>query len=92
MEFLKKKEEIGISKHSYEEICKECNGKGVLSYWSNYGFNYHEICGKCKGRGKIDWIEKIIGLKPFKVETFYKLRKKYDFLYDSNIEEVNKWV
>lgn len=43
----------------YEKICPFCNGAGIIpravtELW---------LCLKCNGRGKIDWIDKIKGIK-----------------------------
>lgn len=38
-----------------EELCPVCEGEGFFTVgW----------CTKCQGKGKLDWVEKIVGVKP----------------------------
>jgi len=55
-----------------EEICDKCHGEGTRIIEIKVGFN-SEIrkvyCSKCRGTKKIDWIEKVVGVK--EKEIFY---------------------
>lgn len=38
-----------------EELCDICNGVGRFPVGR---------CWKCQGKGKLDWVEKVVGVKP----------------------------
>ena len=51
-------------REEYEELCPQCNGKGIKDCWYPIGGFIRKglepsTCEVCKGRGKIDWIDKI---------------------------------
>ena len=43
-----------------EDFCPKCEGMGAKTEIGFYP------CHKCLGKGKLDWIEKIMGVKPLK--------------------------
>jgi len=46
----------------YEEICPECKrGYSVIDE-----LDYCFRCARCRGRGKIDWVDKIMGVRKVK--------------------------
>ena len=52
--------EIVILKEG-EEICRLCNGYGVVP--SSVLKNRKTLCEQCKGHGKVDWVERAVGKK-----------------------------
>jgi len=47
-----------------EEICKNCRGSGVKPFPGSLTNTKIVLrCSVCDGNGKIDWIEKVVGVK-----------------------------
>jgi hypothetical protein len=49
-----------------DKICDECNGTGyIIAEKRTDGGTIAAICRVCDGDGKFDWVEIIVGKKPF---------------------------
>ena len=50
-----------------EKFCKLCGGEGMVKPKRDYTFKKTDllVCNKCLGTGQLDWIEKVVGKKPF---------------------------
>jgi len=50
-----------------EKFCKSCRGAGMVKSKRDYTFKKTDllVCSKCLGTGKLDWVEKVVGKKPF---------------------------
>lgn len=61
-----------------ESICPYCeNGKVTTTNKSIYCFV--EDCSFCKGKGKLDWIEKVVGVKETNKPKFYYIKPQKKF-------------
>lgn len=68
-----------------EELCPECNGKGQIPCINHETKTIKNIlrCHNCQGKGKLDWIEKVVGVKPV---------VNFDMWMDKAAEELAKSV
>jgi len=48
-----------------EVVCDKCNGSGEVYVvpFDDPQAHWYELCSKCKGCKKLDWIERIIGVR-----------------------------
>jgi DnaJ-class molecular chaperone len=47
-----------------EEICKNCCGSGIKPFPGSLVYTKVVLrCSICNGNGKVDWIEKVVGVK-----------------------------
>lgn len=68
-----------------EHWCPSCKGKGSHPPQPLGQYEVAAQCKKCNGAGKLDWLERVMGVKtPFDFETYYasemaeELRKEID--------------
>lgn len=66
--------------HEGFELCKKCNGSGVLDVGDRTIFLM--ICNECNGFGSLDWVEKIKGPPNYESYSyeghiFWMIKKKW---------------
>jgi DnaJ-class molecular chaperone len=50
--------------------CDKCEGSGYQksNYKSNNECGYSKLCTKCRGDGKLDWVEAVVGKRPYNLD------------------------
>lgn len=56
-----------------EMICPQCHGEDLSKPTGKWTTT--SICGHCKGEGKVDWIENVVGKKPYMITPGVHIRE-----------------